>query len=214
MNWDDAFKLASSIFVSIGGGSVIIFSLSSWLGKIWAERILSADRNHYQKQMESLKHDYQRQMEVFRSDVALKLEIAKRFSENQFRLYNELWRSLCDLKAAGDSLWERVDIPSVKKFAKQLADTKREIRRNSLLIERQHYTRLQDLIEQFDKFKFGKTQLADLRKHSRTERDQPSSFNEYDIQNTIEHNREAKERYSELLDELEDFFRNQIQGME
>ncbi|NEP20192.1 MAG: hypothetical protein F6J97_25460 [Leptolyngbya sp. SIO4C1] len=166
MTWDDAFKIVSSVLVSIGGGAAILFGLSSWLGKIWAEKILNSDRDRYQRQIETLKSELSSDVERLKSELALKLEISKRFSEKQFHLYNDLWSSLCDLKIAGDSLWERANKLNAKKFAEQLKKTEDQIFRSSLLIENWHYEKLKELIDRFSKFQFGKTRLIDLRNRS------------------------------------------------
>jgi hypothetical protein len=51
MSWDEVFKLTSAIFASVGGAAAIIFGLSSWLGKVWANRILEADKVRYQSEL-------------------------------------------------------------------------------------------------------------------------------------------------------------------
>ena len=206
MTWDDVFKIAVSIFVSIGGGATLLFGLSSWLGKIWAERILSSDRDRYNRQLEILKRDLSSDVEKLKSQLALKLEISKRFSEKQFYLYNDLWSSLCDLMIAGNNLWESATKEKAKEFAEQLKKTEDQILRSSLLIENNHYQRLRDLIEQFDKFEFGKARLRDLRNRPIHQIDRN------DIESTIENNRKVKEDYSHLLNEIETYFKDQIRG--
>jgi hypothetical protein len=44
MNWEETFKLISAMLVSIGGASIIILGLSTWLGKVWANRILEKEK--------------------------------------------------------------------------------------------------------------------------------------------------------------------------
>lgn len=207
MTWDDAFKIASSILVSIGGGAAILFGLSSWLGKIWAERILNSDRDRYSRQLEMLKSDLSSDVEKLKSQLALKLEISKRFSEKQFHLYNDLWSSLCDLRISGDNLWEHATKLNAKKFAEQLKKTEDQILRSSLLVENEHYQRLRELMDRFSKFEFGKTRLIDLRRRS------TDQLNLEDIERTIKNNRIVKEDYSRLLHEIETYFKDQIQGI-
>lgn len=40
-----SFELAGTILFSIGSAGAILFALSSWLGKVWANRILERERN-------------------------------------------------------------------------------------------------------------------------------------------------------------------------
>lgn len=47
----DIFKLLAAGFISIGGATTIIFALSSWFGKIWANRILINEKNALEVEM-------------------------------------------------------------------------------------------------------------------------------------------------------------------
>ena len=140
MNWDQAFKVAASMLASVGGAAVIIFALSSWLGRVWANRILEADKVKYQAA----------------------LAVVNRYSETQFHLYNDLWSSLCDLRISGDKLWEEANITNVRSFAQQLQKTKDMIQKRSLLIEDHHYETLKELLREFGEFNFGKARLLHL----------------------------------------------------
>lgn len=209
MTWDDAFKLICAAFAAIGGGAAVILGLSSWLGKVWANRILEADRVRYQSQLEALKSDLSSGVERLKSDLLLNLEISKRFTEKQFHLYNDLWSSLCDLRIAGDSLWECANPSNARKFAEQLKKTDDQILRSSLLIEDQHYETLRELIDRFSKFQFGKVRLIDLRRGSQSNDEIELS----DIEGAIERNGMLKEEYSDLLTEIRKSFKRQIQGV-
>jgi hypothetical protein len=44
MNISDLAKIVVSVLVSLGGGGAIVVGLSSWLGKIWAERLMERER--------------------------------------------------------------------------------------------------------------------------------------------------------------------------
>jgi hypothetical protein len=210
MSWDDAFKLASAIIAATGGGAVIILGFSSWLAKIWANRILESDRAKYQSQLEILKSDLSLNVERLKSDLLLNIEISKRFTEKQFYLYNDLWSSLCDLRIAGDNLWERANTSNAKKFADQLKKTEDQILRSSLLIEDLHYENLMKLIDKFNNFRFGKTKLAELR---RNHTDEETRIISLDIKDTIDRNELLKEEYSQLIKEIESYFKRQIQGI-
>lgn len=47
MTASDFASIAAYLFGSIGGGAALVFALSSWLGKIWAQRIMDSDRAKY-----------------------------------------------------------------------------------------------------------------------------------------------------------------------
>ena len=53
----DIWNTALAIVTSLGGGALIVFAFSSWLGKVWANRILEQDRTKYQAAIEGLKSE-------------------------------------------------------------------------------------------------------------------------------------------------------------
>lgn len=57
MSIDEILKISASIIASLGGGSIIVFAFSNWLGKVWANRILEKDRAIYAAQIEMLKNE-------------------------------------------------------------------------------------------------------------------------------------------------------------
>jgi len=187
------------ILTAIGGTVVIIAGLSNWLGKVWATRIASEESQKFQMEFDGIKREKDHLFDTLKS-------ASFRYSDSQFGLYNELWRSLVDLKSSGDSLWEHVSSKKVKDFAVQVQETSDAIERSALLIEDDHYQKLKNIIEQFETFQFGKQRLVDLR--SKTIPRQ--SIDE--IRSTIENNRQRKEDFTVLLNELRTHFKGQISG--
>ena len=55
MNIVDILKLGSAVVVSLGGSSLILLALSSWLGRVWAERILERQKAIYAVDLEEFK---------------------------------------------------------------------------------------------------------------------------------------------------------------
>jgi hypothetical protein len=52
---DQVATICISVVTGLGGGAVIIWALSSWLGKVWANRILEKDRLRYNRELEVVK---------------------------------------------------------------------------------------------------------------------------------------------------------------
>jgi len=48
LSWEDVLKIVTASLGAIGSASLIIFGLSTWLGKVWASRILESDKAKYQ----------------------------------------------------------------------------------------------------------------------------------------------------------------------
>jgi hypothetical protein len=71
-------EIAGSIIVALGGGGAIVFGLSSWLGKVWADRLM---------QKEKATHD--RELEDFKVQALRKLEEQKAHFQEKIALYKE-----------------------------------------------------------------------------------------------------------------------------
>ena len=69
------FKLAFAIISSIGGAGLIILGLSNWLGKIWAARLMEAEKQKYAKDLETFKSEIslnaQKEIEKLKADVEI-----------------------------------------------------------------------------------------------------------------------------------------------
>jgi hypothetical protein len=62
-------ELSSLIRAAIGGsGATVaaIYFFSGWLGKVWAERILEADKHRYATELERLKAETQTELAIYR----------------------------------------------------------------------------------------------------------------------------------------------------
>lgn len=209
MEWDMIFKILGSVLFSVGGAGVIFWALSSWLGKVWANRILESDRARYSREIEGIKKDFNKELAYYRNQLELARSALCRYSENQFNLYNKLWTSLCDLKIAGDKLWEKVDLDSLLNFSKQLRKTKEYIRKGSLLIEDDHSTQLAALLDKFGDYEFGKKKLIEIRRENASANVHTQAIAEYTV---VEDNKVQKQNYDRLLSKINDSFKKQLRG--
>lgn len=57
MNTSDIWSITSAFLISLGGGAAIVIALSSWLGKLWATRILEQEKNALQRQYAKHQHE-------------------------------------------------------------------------------------------------------------------------------------------------------------
>ena len=69
MTPSDIFHLAAAIIASLGGGAALVFAFSSWLGKVWANRILEGDKAKYAQELEDLKSRYLRDTEKYKTSL-------------------------------------------------------------------------------------------------------------------------------------------------
>jgi hypothetical protein len=71
MKLSDILAISASVLVSLGGGALIVFALSSWLGKVWANRIMADDQAAHARSLEQLRSKLE-------AERALDLEQLKR----------------------------------------------------------------------------------------------------------------------------------------
>ncbi len=58
----EIWSISAAVLTSIGGGGVLVLFMSSWLGKVWANRILEGDKAKYQKEFAELKAELDRRL--------------------------------------------------------------------------------------------------------------------------------------------------------
>ena len=73
---------------SLGGGAFIVVGLSSWLGKVWANRILEADRRRYNEQLERIRGDLEKTTHVYRVQF-----------ETEFKTLSEIWKTVAAVRS-------------------------------------------------------------------------------------------------------------------
>jgi hypothetical protein len=57
MNIDEVFKIAAAVIASIGGSALILAAFSSWLGGVWAKRMLQNERAKHSETLEGIKKE-------------------------------------------------------------------------------------------------------------------------------------------------------------
>jgi len=143
---------------------------------------------------------------LFTEKYRMELKIISILREKQFTLYSELWSSLYDLKVAGDLLWRNANKTNLKKFEKQLDETETKINKSSLLIEENDIRSLREIIFEFLNFQIGKQSLLNLRKNKNRYR----SINNEVIGYAVEENEVIKNRYDDLIYNIETTLRDQL----
>lgn len=57
MDWEAVLKLITAALASVGAGGAIVFGLSSWIGKVWANRILANEKHKLGTELEKTKRE-------------------------------------------------------------------------------------------------------------------------------------------------------------
>jgi len=74
------WSTAAAVIGSLGGGAVLVFAFSSWLGKVWATRIADAERARFSKDLEGYKHELQQLADEQRDALTRKRDIYARLA--------------------------------------------------------------------------------------------------------------------------------------
>lgn len=55
MDWETFKSLLGEISFLLGGGSVVVFAFSGWLGKVWADRLMVKEKSQHDQELEKLR---------------------------------------------------------------------------------------------------------------------------------------------------------------
>jgi hypothetical protein len=194
----EIFMLAGAILGSVGSAALLIFCLSSWLGKVWANRILEKDKLKYQSELDIIRT--QLQSESLKQNLMFSM-----YFQGQFKLYNDLWVSLSELQGGVDALWSEANAKNLKSFVVAVRRAKRQIRESALLVEPEHYADIMNVIEAFEQYRCGKEELIFARKDL-------TNIDDWEIREIINHNRENRERITAFVNLMLVKMRTQIGG--
>lgn len=198
MEINEIFMVSGAILSSVGGSAAIIFSFSSWLGKVWAKRILEKDKLKYKSELEKIKAKLQNESQKQHLMFSL-------YFEGQFKLYNDLWISLSELQSGVEALWSEASSRNLKAFVSAVRKAKKKIRDSALLIEPEHYNEIMNAIGNLENYRSGKEQLIFAR------RELPN-IDKWQIEEIISENRHNRERIIAFVDMMLDKMRTQIGG--
>jgi Glu-tRNA(Gln) amidotransferase subunit E-like FAD-binding protein len=198
MDIDEIFKISAAILGSVGGAAAIIFALSSWLGKVWANRILEKDKLAYSSELERIKNQ-------LHSDAQKQQFVFSLYFEGQFKLYNDLWVSLSGLQNEVEKLWTEASTRNLKTFVTALSKAKQQIRNSALLIDQNHYKEIMEVIDSIENYHVGKEKLINARRNI-------ENVSQWDVQEIIEQNRDNREKINTFVEHMLEEMRRQISG--
>lgn len=123
----EAFELAQALLVSLGGGSLIVLALSSWLGKVWASKILASETNRYSQELEKIKKENSNYVNALSTASSTHLESMKIYADLKCKAVNQAWVEFLKLKELKPLSVSFVDmIPEGKNLSKILTQTAKD----------------------------------------------------------------------------------------
>lgn len=108
----DLWQIVIGILGSIGTAGAIILALSSWLGKIWAERMMAKESAKYREELERLTKQLER-----------KNYVSKVRFDTEFSIYRELCALTGEMERAVYMLFPVIDhLPQDENAQKEIFD--------------------------------------------------------------------------------------------
>jgi hypothetical protein len=100
MSFGDALEVGAAVVASLGGGGVIVLSLSGYLGKLWAERALEREKNIYAELLLATKSELDKaasryQVELDKLGLVHRLRLTEEFTR-----LGSLWKQMAILQNA------------------------------------------------------------------------------------------------------------------
>lgn len=91
MDIQTILSISGAVLASLGGGALIVFGASAWLGKVWANRLLENDKLENSKELTSIKS----QLDQAQNDRIRKLESKLKHYERQIEeFYGPLFNAV------------------------------------------------------------------------------------------------------------------------
>jgi hypothetical protein len=103
-------EVAATIIVGLGGAGAIVIACASWLGKVWASRILEADRLKYGRELERFRSELEASHRVLQGELDKTIHIHRVQFETEFRVLSDIWAKLSVLRSAMGGIRPIMDI--------------------------------------------------------------------------------------------------------
>lgn len=91
ISWTEVLKIALGVIAALGGGGAIVAGLSSWLGKVWADRLMAKETAKFREDLERLTKQLERKNYVskvrFDAEFAIYRELCENTDEMERAVY-------------------------------------------------------------------------------------------------------------------------------
>jgi len=154
----EVWETAAAVVASLGGGGLIVIGLSTWLGRVWAERILSADRAKYAREIAELQGSLERTTRLLQGEIEKTIFVSKTHFETEFQILREIWEKVARVRSRMAQLRPVVSIRDARmtpdeilnqhfnEFVPTVADLVGSVDRNSPFYPAEIFASLDQLI--------------------------------------------------------------------
>lgn len=100
MTLQEVLTIGAWVVASLGGGGLIVLGLSSFLGKVWADRLMESERARHNQELERLRATLSAENEKAVAQMRTELEIYRERHLKAHRDKVEMYRMATDIIAA------------------------------------------------------------------------------------------------------------------
>jgi len=90
MNWDDVFRLIGASLFSVFSAGALVIGLASWLGKLWAERILRNETHKLQEQLAQTQSSLNNSLERSKRELDFLKESRSNIHNDKIAIYRKI----------------------------------------------------------------------------------------------------------------------------
>lgn len=93
----EVFEMISAVLLSISGGGAIVLMLSSWLGKLWAERLMRSESAKHEERLRELEAKLKQQVSDFEMRLKSELDLRSDVIRQKIEVYRRITAPILDL---------------------------------------------------------------------------------------------------------------------
>jgi len=159
MNQNEIWEISKAILLSIGGAGLLLFGLASFLGKLWAERILGKEKYAIDKELASIQLKSSELITCLQATLDRAQHANRATFDHEFSTYKEIWGKVVDLRAAALSLRPMMDfidpnqseddrkMERLTRFHNSIAPFWQTYEKNRPFLPEQIYNELSELVD-------------------------------------------------------------------
>jgi hypothetical protein len=110
LSFPDTLKIIATALASIGGGGFLVMAMSSWLGKVWAQRLMQKDIAKHESDLEALKSRLEGVNKKIQSELDKTVFVHRIQFETEFKALSEIWAKIVAVRASLAALRPQLEV--------------------------------------------------------------------------------------------------------
>lgn len=115
LGFQDVMKIVGATLLSVGGGGLVVMAMSSWLGKVWAQRLMQKDIAKHATDLEALKSKLEGMNKKVQAELDKTVYVHRVQFETEFKALSDIWNKVSTVRQALAGLRPQLEIISPEK---------------------------------------------------------------------------------------------------